>query len=77
MQATSIRLTEANHDFLEKYLTAHKKANRSALINRALELFRKYSLQKELMSYARQHDPENRTLAEVDFKDYLKIIDEF
>jgi len=75
MQPASIRLNDVNQSFIDQYLSIHKDVTKSVLINKAMELFRKYSLQKELIEYARTSAREDRELADTGFEDYLKIID--
>lgn len=74
MHPLSIRLSELNQRFMEQYLADHKVA-KSSIINTALDLFRKYKLQKDLMGIAMANEKEDKELAEADFNDYLKIID--
>ena len=74
MYPCSIRLTDPNQKFLDQY-SSRNKTPKSALINKALDLFRKYWLQKELQGMAKANEKEDRTLAEVDMRDYLKLID--
>ena len=77
MPLASIRINETNQAFVDQYIAIHQKANKSALVNKALELFRKYCLQKELIESVMADEDGDRELADVDFKDYLKIVDEF
>ena len=75
MYPLSIRLSELNRKFMEQYLTDHKEA-KSAIINRALDLYRRYKLQRDLIGIAMANEEEDKRLSEADFKDYLKIVDE-
>ncbi|GEM_PF-6054442 len=73
MYPCSIRLTDPNQKFLDQY-SSRNKTPKSTLINKALDLFRKYWLQKELVGMAKANEEEDRALAEVDMRDYLKLI---
>ena len=71
----SIRLSEPNQKFMEQYLLGHP-TNKNALVNQALDLFRKYNLKRELSALAKSEGEEDRVLAEAGMSDYLALIDE-
>lgn len=73
MQPLSVRLSSENQQFMEQFL-AKNKGNKSTLVNGALDLFRKYSLQKELIEMAKENEKEDQALAEYGMDDYLKTI---
>ena len=76
MYLFSIRLSKINEGFMKKYLLKHKE-NKNAFINNALDIFRKYNLQKELIAFAQSDEKENKELAEMAMDDYLKLINEY
>ena len=74
MSPTSIILNANNQAFV----TQQSKQNaitKTKIINQALDLYRKYTLKKDLVKGFSQQTNEDVTEAMSDFEDYLKIIE--
>ena len=73
--STSLLLEDRNYDFLNT-ITKQRSVTKTHVINKALELYRKYSLRSSLREGFSSQDDEDVLLASLDFDDYQKIIEE-
>lgn len=72
---TSIRLDEQNQFFVISYCKAHRVST-SMLINKALDLLRKYQLREELRAESEENPERDRILANENFEEYKRIVHE-
>ena len=71
---TSLILSEPNARFVSS--EAEKRAmTKTRIINHALDLYRKYELQRELIEGFSSQTEEDLVEAMSDFDDYLRIVD--
>jgi hypothetical protein len=71
---TSFILNKQNHQFLSSYTKSHS-LSKSKAINHALDMLRKYVLQKEMREGFSKQSDEDVAGAMSDFADYIKIIE--
>ncbi len=72
---TSVRLEPSNQLFLKLYVK-NSKISESELMNKALDLYRKYCLRKELMAESEEDQARDKKMAAEDFDSYHQIIHE-
>lgn len=71
---TSFILDRQNYQFLSTY-TKKQSLSKSRAINYAIDMYRKYILQKEMREGFSKQDTEDLHDAMSDFSDYIKIIE--
>ncbi len=74
MSSTSIILNNQNQQFLSYFIDINS-TTKTNVINNALDLFRKYNLQKELIVGFSKKTNKDVSDAMSDFEDYLSIVD--
>jgi len=71
---TSLVLTESNARFV-KTEAKNREMTKTRIINRALDMYRKYQLRKELIEGFSSQTDEDVAEAMENFDDYLRIVD--
>lgn len=74
MSPTSVILNRENQQFLSYFIDINS-TTKTNVINNALDLFRKYNLQKELIEGFSKKTNKDVSNAMSDFEDYLSIVD--
>lgn len=72
---TSVRLDPSNKTFLKLYVRS-VQASESEVMNKALDLFRKYHLRRELAAESEENHVRDKKMASEDFDSYHRIIHE-
>ena len=73
--STSLLLEDKNYDFLQKVITQNS-VTKTQVINKALEIYRIYSLKQSLRNGFSLQSEDDLRDAIIDFDDYQKIIEE-
>lgn len=70
----SLILSTPNAQFVEMEVR-NRHLTKTRIINQALDMYRKYMLQKDMVEYFENQTDEDVAEAMSDFDDYLRIVD--